>query len=87
VTEPQARPAPAPPSDLARPARQALAAAGYVTLEQLTQTTEGDLARMHGTGPKAISQLRDAAAAAASRAELRHRELNQAPAFCSRAVL
>jgi len=33
-------------------------------VEQLTQTTEGDLARMHGIGPKAIAQLRDAAAAA-----------------------
>ena len=64
MTEPQARPAPAPPSDLARPARQALAAAGYVTLEQLTQVTEAGLARMHGIGPKAISQLRDAFAAA-----------------------
>jgi hypothetical protein len=64
VTEPQARPAPDLPSGLARPARQALAAAGYITVEQLTQTTEGDPARMHGIRPKAIAQLRDAAAAA-----------------------
>ncbi len=85
MTGQQARQAPDLPSDLAWPARQALAAAGYVTVEQLTQTTEGDLARMHGIGPKAIAQLRDAAAA--SRAELRHRELNQAPALCSRVVL
>ena len=58
------RSAPDLASGLARPAWQALAAAGYVTVEQLTQTTEGDLARMHGIGPKAIAQLRDAAAAA-----------------------
>lgn len=64
MTGQQARQAPAPPSSLARPARQALAAAGYVTLEQLTQVTEADLARMHSIGPKAISQLRDAFAAA-----------------------
>jgi hypothetical protein len=64
VTGQQARQAPALPSGLAWPARQALAAAGYVTLEQLTQVTEADLARMHGIGPKAISQLRDAFAAA-----------------------
>ncbi len=70
VTGPQARPAPDLPSGLARPARQALAAAGYVTVEQLTQTTEGDLARMHGIGPKAIAQLRDALRR--SRAELRN---------------
>jgi predicted flap endonuclease-1-like 5' DNA nuclease len=64
VTGQQDRQAPALPSGLARPARQALAAAGYVTLAQLTQLTEADLARMHGIGPKAISQLRDALAAA-----------------------
>jgi uncharacterized protein YndB with AHSA1/START domain len=64
VTGQQDRQAPARPSGLARPARQALAAAGYVTLEQLTQVTEADLARMHGIGPKAVSQLRDAFAAA-----------------------
>jgi hypothetical protein len=40
------------------------AAAGYVTLEQLTQVTEADLARMHGIGPKAIARLCDALAAA-----------------------
>jgi hypothetical protein len=33
-------------------------------VEQLTQVTEADLARMHGIGPKAIAQLRDALAAA-----------------------
>lgn len=52
------------PAGLAKPAQRALAAAGYTTLEQLTQVTEADLARMHGIGPKAISQLRGAFAAA-----------------------
>jgi len=60
VTGQRAHQAPGLPSGLARPARQALAAAGYVTLEQFTQVTEADLARMHGIGPKAITQLRDA---------------------------
>jgi len=64
------------PSGLARPARQALPAAGYVTLEQLTQVTEADLARMHGIGPKAIAQLGDALAAAGL--ELRHHGLIRA---------
>ena len=64
MTGQQARPAPDLPSGLARPARQALAAAGYATLEQLTQVIEDDLAQLHGIGPKAIAQLRDALAAA-----------------------
>src|SRR5205085_133217 len=57
-------PGPGPASGLARPARQALAAAGHVTLEQRTQVTEADLARVHHIRPKAISPLRDALAAA-----------------------
>ena len=64
MTGQQARPAPDLPSGLARLARQALAAAGYATLEQLTQVIEDDLAQLHGIGPKAIAQLRDALAAA-----------------------
>jgi predicted flap endonuclease-1-like 5' DNA nuclease len=64
VTGQQARPAPDLPSGLARPARQALAAAGYATLKQLTQVIEGDLAQLHGIGPKAAALLRDALAAA-----------------------
>jgi hypothetical protein len=43
---------PGMPSGLARPARQALAAAGYVTLEQLTQVTEADLAGCTVLGPR-----------------------------------
>ena len=51
------------PAGLAKPAQRALAAAGYTTLEQLTQVTEADLARMHGIGTMAIAQLRNALAA------------------------
>src|SRR5215472_1630248 len=49
---------------LAKPAQRALAAAGYTTLDQLTQVSEQDLSRLHGMGPKAVRQLRDALAAA-----------------------
>ncbi len=51
------------PSGLAKPAQRALAAAGYTSLEQLTQVSETELGRMHGVGPKAIEQLRQALAA------------------------
>jgi predicted flap endonuclease-1-like 5' DNA nuclease len=52
------------PAGLAKPAQRALAAAGYTTLEQLAQVNEAGLTRMHGIGPKAIRQLREALAAA-----------------------
>jgi hypothetical protein len=51
------------PSGLAKPAQRALAAAGYTNLDQLTLVSEADLARLHGMGPKAIEQLRQALAA------------------------
>jgi hypothetical protein len=51
------------PVGLAAPARRALAAAGYSRLEQLTAVTEGDLKKLHGMGPKAIGQLRQALSA------------------------
>jgi hypothetical protein len=51
------------PSGLARPAKRALAAAGYTSLEQLTQISEAELKRLHGVGPNAVRQLRDALAA------------------------
>ena len=50
------------PSGLSKPARRALAAAGYTNLEQLTRASEADLVRLHGVGPKAIEQLRQAMA-------------------------
>lgn len=52
------------PAGLAKPAQRALAAAGYTTLDQLTQVSEQDLSRLHGMGPKTVRQLRDALAAA-----------------------
>ncbi len=48
------------PAGLSQPALRALAGAGYTQLEQLTSAREADLKRLHGMGPKAISQLRAA---------------------------
>jgi hypothetical protein len=51
------------PSGLSKPAQRALTAAGYTNLGLLTQVSEADLGRLHGVGPKAIEQLRQALAA------------------------
>jgi hypothetical protein len=51
------------PTQLAEPARRALAAAGYVRLEQFTNVTEAEVLRLHGMGPKALDQIRRALAA------------------------
>jgi hypothetical protein len=48
------------PVGLAQPARRALAAAGYTRLEQLSGVSETELKRLHGIGPKALDQLRQA---------------------------
>ncbi len=48
---------------LARPAQRALAGAGYQRLEQLTQVPESQVADLHGIGPNALRQLREALAA------------------------
>lgn len=45
---------------IGNPAQQALFAAGYYRLEQLTQVTEKDLLKLHGMGPKALRILREA---------------------------
>ena len=45
---------------LSNPARRALAGAGISRLEQLTTVSEAELKELHGMGPKAIGQLRDA---------------------------
>ena len=45
---------------LAKPARRALAGAGYSRLEQLTGVAERELGALHGMGPNALSQLRGA---------------------------
>jgi DNA-directed RNA polymerase alpha subunit len=48
------------PRGLASPARRALDQLGYSRLDQLTSVTESELAKLHGMGPKALRQLRDA---------------------------
>lgn len=50
------------PVALARPAQRALAAAGYQRLEQLAAVSEAQLSQLHGIGPKALAQLRQALA-------------------------
>jgi hypothetical protein len=47
---------------LSAPAYRALAGAGYRTLEQLAQVGEAEIERLHGIGPNALRQLRDALA-------------------------
>ena len=44
------------------PARNALLAAGYKYLEDLTKVTEAEIAKLHGMGPKAIGILKAAMA-------------------------
>ncbi len=51
------------PAALAKPARRALAAASYLRLEPLTTVSAAELLQLHGMGPKALEQLRQALAA------------------------
>ena len=51
------------PAGLAAPARRALDGAGYVRLEQFTGVRESEIKKLHGIGPNALKQLRDALAA------------------------
>ena len=51
------------PVKLSAPAQRALDRAGYTRLDQLTQVSEAELMKLHGMGPKALSQLREALAA------------------------
>lgn len=48
------------PAELAAPAKRALVAAGYTRLEQLSGASETELMKLHGMGPKAVAQLREA---------------------------
>lgn len=48
------------PIKLAKPAKRALTNAGYVRLEQLSKISEADVLELHGMGPKAFEQLRQA---------------------------
>jgi hypothetical protein len=48
---------------LAAPALRALDSAGYKRLEDLTSVTEAELMKLHGMGPNALRQIREALAA------------------------
>jgi DNA-directed RNA polymerase alpha subunit len=48
---------------LARPAQRALAEAGIQRLKQLTRFSEHEIKRLHGIGPNALKQLRQALSA------------------------
>jgi hypothetical protein len=50
------------PKGLAKPARRALAGAGYSSLEQLAGVSETEIKALHGIGPNAVKQLRQALA-------------------------
>ena len=45
------------PPRIGRPAERALAAAGIVSWESLSQRRQSDLAALHGIGPKALRLL------------------------------
>jgi predicted alpha/beta hydrolase family esterase len=51
------------PTELGRPARRALAGAGYRRLEQLAGLDGSEVGGLHGVGPTALGQLRRALAA------------------------
>jgi predicted flap endonuclease-1-like 5' DNA nuclease len=48
------------PKGIGAPATRALAAAGYTDLVQLAGVPIGELKRLHGMGPKALSVLQEA---------------------------
>lgn len=50
------------PSGLAKPAQRALAGAGITSLDGLARRTEAEIADLHGMGPNALGQIRDALA-------------------------
>ena len=47
-------------SKLAAPAHRALAVAGIQRLEQLTKFSEDEIKQLHGIGPNALKELRQA---------------------------
>ncbi|WP_423800977.1 DNA-directed RNA polymerase subunit alpha C-terminal domain-containing protein [Neobacillus sp. SAB-20_R2A] len=51
------------PEKLAKPARRALEGAGIFRLDQLSKLSEEELLKLHGMGPKALGQIREALAA------------------------
>ena len=50
------------PPKLSQPAHRALAGAGIQRLAQLTKFTEEEIKQLHGIGPNALKQLRQALA-------------------------
>lgn len=48
------------PKGSSQPALRALAAAGFARLDRLAAVREGELAALHGMGPKALGILREA---------------------------
>jgi hypothetical protein len=48
------------PNKLAQPAQRALAGAGIQRLEQLTRFSAAEIKQLHGVGPNALAQLRQA---------------------------
>ena len=48
------------PTNIGKPAFRALSAAGFTRLEQFTKTTDKELLKLHGVGPKAIRLIRAA---------------------------
>ena len=47
---------------LAAPAQRALSGAGYTRLEQLAKISEAEIKALHGIGPNALKQLKEALA-------------------------
>ena len=52
------------PPALGGPALRALARAGIRSVADLARWSEGDLAQLHGMGPKGVAELREALSAA-----------------------
>ena len=48
------------PAKLSKPAMRALTQAGYLRLEQFTELSEAEVLKLHGMGPKALDQIRQA---------------------------
>jgi len=47
-------------SKLAKPAQRALSNAGITTLQQLSKLSETEFKKLHGIGPNAVKQIKQA---------------------------
>jgi hypothetical protein len=54
------------PIGLPAPARRALAQAGHTRLDQFADLSEAEVRKLHGMGPRAIEQIREALGARGS---------------------